>query len=589
MSRYRYLLSTLLLFSAWIVLSAKTTRVNLSDLGLRPGNSTTEKFNNAISKALAQVPETDTVIIALTKGTYEFHPSKKISRTLFISNHDQPNPKSIGIILESRSNVTIDGAGSDLNFHGSSMLPIAITNSKNITLTNLHIDFPEPQIGQIEIVANDTISKTIEFRPDKNLKWEIDNGRFCFKADDKTIIPIAGMAFEHDTRHIVYNTSDIVFNNSDIQLIGNDLLKANWDNKKLTPGTIVTLRSYDRPAPAVFVDGSSDIHLTDMYVHYANGMGLLAQNTTDISLNAFNVCLRGDNDSRYFTTQADATHFSGCRGEINSTNGLYEAMMDDAINVHGTYLKLRTINDRRTIICEYMHPQSYGFNWGIPGDSVQILASRTMETISDIMTIADIKPFDMPSDKGAKMFMITLSQDLPDNIDLAEASYGIENLSATPSVVFANNTIRNNRARGALFSTPKKVVAENNLFDHTSGSAILLCGDCNGWFETGACHNVTIRGNRFVNSLTNLFQFTNAIISIYPEIPDLNSQNQYFHSNITITDNVFETFDNPLLYAKSVSGLIFLNNDVIRNNDFPAFHWNKAPVFLEHVDQAKIQ
>lgn len=37
-----------------------------------------------------------------------------------------------------------------------------------------------------------------------------------------------------------------------------------------------------------------------------------------------------------FTTQADATHFSGCKGKITSCNGLYEGMMDDAINVHGT-------------------------------------------------------------------------------------------------------------------------------------------------------------------------------------------------------------------------------------------------------------
>ena len=30
-------------------------------------------------------------------------------------------------------------------------------------------------------------------------------------------------------------------------------------------------------------------------------------------------------------------------------------------------------------------------------------------------------------------------------------------------------------------------------FDHTSGTAILLCGDCNGWYETGACREVIIR------------------------------------------------------------------------------------------------
>ena len=130
--------------------------------------------------------------------------------------------------------------------------------------------------------------------------------------------------------------------------------------------------------------------------------------------------------------------------------------------------------------------------------------------------------------------------------------------------------IRNNRARGSLFSTPKKTVVENNIFDHTSGTAILLCGDCNGWFETGACHDVLIRNNKFINALTNQFQFTNAVISIYPEIPDLKGQKKYFHGGIVIEDNEFETFDMPILYAKSVDGLVFRNNVIRQNHDYPA-------------------
>ena len=42
-------------------------------------------------------------------------------------------------------------------------------------------------------------------------------------------------------------------------------------------------------------------------------------------------------------------------------------------------------------------------------------------------------------------------------------TYGIENLEWTPEVYFADNVIRNNRARGSLFSTPKKTVVENNV------------------------------------------------------------------------------------------------------------------------------
>lgn len=101
-----------------------------------------------------------------------------------------------------------------------------------------------------------------------------------------------------------------------------------------------------------------------------------------------------------------------------------------------------------------------------------------------------------------------------------------------------------------------------------------------------------IRKNRFVNALTNLFQFTNAVISIYPEIPNLKDQQKYFHggkdSGIVIEDNVFETFDAPILYAKSVDGLVYRRNVIKVNHDYKAFHPNQRRFWLERVTNVSI-
>ena len=235
-----------------------------------------------------------------------------------------------------------------------------------------------------------------------------------------------------------------------------------------------------------------------------------------------------------------------------------------------------------------MHPQSWGFTWGRTGDEVQFVAAKTMETIGDKRyRIQSIKPVDSPTDEGAKIFEISFNEPLPDEVS-AEHACGVENLTLTPQVIFTHNVVRNNRARGALFSTPKKVVCAHNVFDHTHGAAILLCGDCNGWYETGACRDVTIKHNHFINALTANYQFTNAIISIYPEIPNLSDQKKYFHSNIRIENNVFETFDEPILYAKSVENLIYRNNTVIKNKDFKPFHWNKERFKLERTKKVEI-
>jgi hypothetical protein len=320
-------------------------------------------------------------------------------------------------------------------------------------------------------------------------------------------------------------------------------------------------------------------------------MGLLAQRCCDIRLNRFNVCLK-ENDARYFTTQADATHFSQCKGMIRSEHGIYEGMMDDAINVHGIYLKVKERRDDNTLICSYEHNQAWGFAWGDTGDSVCFVKSKTMEMLKDINIIKEIKPYDKETVKGAKSFIITFEDELPKEIN-ADTSFGIENLSWTPEVIFSHNIVRNNRARGALFSSPLRTVCEDNLFDHTSGTAILLCGDCNGWYESGAVRDLLIKNNTFVNALTNMFQFTNAVISIYPEIPDLENQVSYFHGGkkdaVVIEKNHFITFDKPLLYAKSVDGLIFRKNKVTRNNDYEPFHWNQQEILLEKSINIELQ
>lgn len=606
-----FFVSLFFLFFAFLPVDAKNFNdalhcktVSLVDYGIKPGNN--KSLGNRLLKAIEDINNNrkgdDEIILEFLPGTYHFYPSKKIQREYYISNHDQDNPKFVGIPLENVKNITIDGNGAKFVFHGV-MLPLSILNSQNCTIKNISIDFENPHIFQIEILENNG-EEGLAFRPAEWVKYRITKDSI-FEAfgDGWTARPNSGIAFEKDTRHIVYNTSDLFYSTKGIYKVkdhkekygdyGDVLYAPDWNDKKksLVPGTVVAMRTWDRPTPGVFVSNSKDITFNNVKVHYARGMGLLAQVTENITLDGFSVCLKGNDDKRYFTTQADATHFSGCKGKIISVNGLYEGMMDDAINVHGTYLKVIKRIDDHTLVGRYMHSQAWGFDWGFPGDEVQFIASRTMELLGGTNNIKSIVPYDKDVVAGAKEFKIVFEKPIDDSVS-EEGDFGIENLTWTPEVYFAGNTIRNNRARGTLFSTPKKTVVENNVFDHTSGTAILLCGDCNGWFETGACRDVVIRNNKFINSLTSMFQFTNAVISIYPEIPDLKSQIKYFHGGkkgaIQIVDNEFDVFDAPVLYAKSVDGLLFKNNVIRINNEYKPFHWNKSRFLLERVDNVEL-
>lgn len=588
-----FLLCIWLLAVAPGAISAKERVYDLAKLGLKADSkrNASPVLRKVIDKIKAECAPTDSVVLRFAPGRYEFHEKGASQREYYISNHDQVNPKKVGLALEGFHHLTLDGQGAELVFHGR-MLPLALVNSAHCTLQNFRIDFAHPHIAQIKVVENSPVDGlTFEVAPWVNYRITKDSV-FETYGEGWTARQGVGIAFEEKTKHLVYQTSDLYYSTKGVKEVSPRVLNAPaWKNERLVPGTVIAMRTWERPAPGIFFSHNVNTTVRNVKVHYAEGMGLLAQLCENITLDGFSVCLKGEQDPRYFTTQADATHFSGCKGLILSKNGLYEGMMDDAINVHGTYLKVVKRMDDHTLVGRYMHDQSWGFDWGNPGDHVQFIRSATMDLIGEENRITAIRPYDKEEVKGAREFVITFEK--PVAVEINEhAGFGIENLTWTPQVVFSDNVVRNNRARGALFSTPQDVLVENNLFDHTSGTAILLCGDCNGWYETGACRKVVIRHNRFVNALTNLFQFTNAVISIYPEIPNLAAQEKFFHGGkdggILIEDNVFETFDAPILYAKSVDGLIYRRNTVKVNSDYSPFHWNKDRFLLERVTNVKI-
>lgn len=584
-------LSLSLVLSCTTLSAQKVYEISAFGLKANSSKNASPVLQKALAKIKAEYKEGEKVILRFPEGRYEFHEKGAAVREYYISNHDQTNPKKVGIALEDMKNLTLDGQGSEFVFHGR-MLPVSLLRSENCLLKNFSIDFENPHIAQVKIVENDP-QDGIVFEPAPWVDYRIaKDSIFEAYGEGWTMRHSWGIAFDGDTKHLVYNTSDIGCPTKGASEVAPRRIHApGWKDARLVPGTVVAMRGWGRPTPGIFLSHDVNTTIENVKVHYAEGMGLLAQLCENITLEKFGVCLKGDADPRFFTTQADATHFSGCKGKIVSCNGLYEGMMDDAINVHGTYLKVVKRVDDCTLVGRYMHGQSWGFEWGCPGDEVQFIRSNTMELVGKQNKIISIRPYDKEQTEGAREFLITFQEPV-DQVINEQSGFGIENLTWTPEVLFSGNVIRNNRARGSLFSTPRKTIVENNLFDHTSGAAILLCGDCNGWFETGACRHVIIRKNRFVNALTNLFQFTNAVISIYPEIPDLKGQQQYFHGGpeggIVIEDNEFETFDAPILYAKSVDGLVFRNNTIKLNTEYKPFHPNRNRFWLERVTNVTI-
>ena len=581
----RRIVMTLALAAAAAAVRGATFRA--ADYGIAPGRAfRAEDVARLLADARrAAGPKT----IVFGPGVYDVGPGQCQRRTWFLSNHDQQNPRQVFLPLEGMRDLRVEARGATLNLRGR-IIAAGVWDSARVTLEGLTVDYEVPPLTQVTFTAVDPEARTVTFALPPGARPSLEGTRLFFEGPDFRESPGMGILFEADGR-IAYRTADVGFDLGQVSRNADGTFTAAaCAHRAFRPGQRMALRSWGRTAPGIVLSDSRDVTIRDVTIHYADGMGVLGQNTEGITLERVRVTPNRAK-GRLFSTQADATHFSGCSGLIRCEAGEFEGMMDDAINIHGTYLRVERRVDARTLACAYAHGQSYGMAWGAAGEAVAFVRARTMERVAGADNVLErVMPLDAETVRaGAKRLLLTFRDPLPPEIDPAREPLGAENLTRTPRVDFIGNRVADNRARGALFSTPRAVRCLNNLFDHTSGSAILLCGDCNGWYESGACADVLIQGNVFVNALTSPYQFTEAVISVCPEIPDLAAQRRRFHSGIRIVGNTFVAFDAPLVFAKSVAGLTVAGNRLVRSTDYAPYHRNTDWLTLRACDDVRAE
>ncbi len=281
-----YMLTALL----FVTSCSKSVVIDMRDYGIVPDTkeNMSPKFAEALQSIRAAADDDTKITLLFEKGRYDFHPEGATVREYYIYNHDQTNPKKVGLALEDWDNLTLDGQGADFIFHGR-MLPLSLIDSENCILRNFSIDFEVPHITQIRILKSDGEGIVFEAAPWTNTKVS-ESGYFQSFGEGWSNMPQTGIAFEEKTKHVVYKTSDLWCPTSDLKEVAPRTYYApHWRDSRLIPGTAVAMRTYYRPAPGIFLSENENTKLQNVKVHYAEGMGLLAQLCENITLEAFSV------------------------------------------------------------------------------------------------------------------------------------------------------------------------------------------------------------------------------------------------------------------------------------------------------------
>ena len=121
---------------------------------------------------------------------------------------------------------------------------------RNCLLKNFSIDFENPHIAQVKIVENDP-QDGIVFEPAPWVDYRIaKDSIFEAYGEGWTMRHSWGIAFDGDTKHLVYNTSDIGCPTKGASEVAPRRIHApGWKDARLVPGTVVAMRGWGRPTP----------------------------------------------------------------------------------------------------------------------------------------------------------------------------------------------------------------------------------------------------------------------------------------------------------------------------------------------------
>ncbi|MCR1024675.1 right-handed parallel beta-helix repeat-containing protein [Cellulophaga baltica] len=518
-----------------------------------PIKHTEDDMTTTVRDAIANAKEKD-IKLVFEKGSYTFLTDYAIGKYLHITNHGNGFKKII-FNFEGFNSVEIEGNGSEFIFSGQTA-PFVFEGCKTIKVNGLTLDWSIPFSFQGDVIAVNAEEHYYDLKPyTEGFSWKLTKGQIEFPGINDFNFSFLGSSLSHNkaTKAVDYGAFDMSLNPSYVEKLANGNLRFHDKGIKHFPriGTVLQSKGdkkNNRYAPAFLVRNSSNIAFDNVVIHHALGMGFLFERSEDIKIQNSGIFIREGSD-RVISIIADATHFANCKGDILIENCRFEGMYDDGTNVHGTYVEVDKVLNKNTVRVALRHDQQLGFEFAGVGDEVWFIKSPNPQraeenTVSSVKVINDIYT------------EITFENELISDLKPGDI---LENKTWNPTFTMRGNTIKDHRARNIIIKTPKKIIIEDNDLSSMM-SSIMLRGETFYWYESGNVEEVIIRNNRFVHCAYGGAE--HAVLKVSPRLGKAFDDSITYDRNIHFTDNTIETFDNRIIWADRVDGLLIKNNTI---------------------------
>lgn len=505
-----------------------------------------------LRNALESTNDKDVKII-FAKGSYKFLPDYAFTKYCCITNHGN-GIKNIIFPMDDYTSIEIEGNGSEFIFHGQ-VAPFQFTNCEKVVVRNLSVDWDIPFLFEGKVVAVNQKEGWRDILPEtEGHSWTLKNGRIEFPNIDGFSYSELGstLSFDSIDKKVTYGAWDNSSNPQKVERRPGGVLRFYEALKNMPPvGSILNSkgdREHDRYAPAFEFKESKNILLEGVVVHHALGMGFLFDRAADISMNQCGVYLKAG-ANRVVSSTADATHFCNCKGDILIENSRFENMLDDGTNVHGTYAEVNKLIDEYTLRFELKHFEQLGLTFAGVGDELWFIQSPSSQRAS-VNQVVEVKII------NERFSELRFKNKLAQNLKVGDI---LENKTWNPTFTMRGCTVRHHRARNLMLKTPLKTVIENNNFSSMM-SSIMFRGESFYWFESGAVEDVLIRNNHFTQCAYGGAE--HAVLNISPRLGADFNQTDTYDRNIRFEDNTIETYDNRIIWADRVDGLVVKGNTI---------------------------
>ena len=360
---------------------------------------------------------------------------------------------------------------------------VCIDGAEQVTIEGLAFDYHRPTVSEFKVTA--VGEGFAEFTIHKDSAYNIANESIVWQGEGWTGTGGLGQELDPETGRVQRTRDPLAglrfeeIKPFQIRASGKHRLKA---------GRVYQVRNPSRDYCGAFTRNSRDITWRNVHFRFIHGMGIVSQFSENLTFDGVRIA-PDPAGGRTTAAWADCIQASGCRGKVLVGNCVFSGAHDDAINIHGTYLRVVETHPRTPRGQGPLHPWA---DLRFP-----CLQRRRRGGVRALGLAGDVRaqPRDQGRDVGSEnddcsVWRTRCRPSIQENDVL-------ENVTWTPEVEIRGCKVTH-IPRAAFSSPPRRtVLVEDNDFHATHMRAILVGSDASGWFESGCVRDMLIRDNRF--------------------------------------------------------------------------------------------